>query len=186
MSGEAWRALPGVRPSSYRSAIRIRISVSLTATCSSNVQELGIHHHLENSTPLKHAPLTFPEHSLCYIRSSMCSGGEEDHPAPARHQGHPDHPLPGSRHVIDERGAVPEPRLTAARGNRRQLTALSEVLDNACPRAHFSYSPVRWFHVRSSGGNDARDPDYPIVSACPRRPQGWSTRTPACSPTAWP
>ncbi len=75
------------------------------ATCSSNVSGAW------NSPPPRkqHAtqtcPLTFPEHSLCYIRSSMCSGGEEDHPAPARRQGHPDHPLPGSRHVIDEREA---------------------------------------------------------------------------------
>src|ERR1700730_8335208 len=38
--------------------------------------------------------LTFSEHSLCYIRSSMRSAGEEDHPAPATRQGHPDHRPP--------------------------------------------------------------------------------------------
>jgi len=57
-------------------------------------QQLCAHRHLEHSTPLKHAPLKFPEHSLCYIRSSMCSVGEEDHPDPARRQGHLDHRPP--------------------------------------------------------------------------------------------
>ena len=43
---------------------------------------------------LKHTPPTFPAHCLGYPRSSMCSGGGEDHPAPARRQGHTDHRPP--------------------------------------------------------------------------------------------
>jgi hypothetical protein len=47
-------------------------------------QNLCGRRQLDNSTPLKHAPLTFPAHCLGYPRSSMCSGDGEDHPAPAR------------------------------------------------------------------------------------------------------
>jgi len=38
-------------------------------------QNLCGRRQLDNSTPLKHAPLTFPAHCLGYPRSSMCSGG---------------------------------------------------------------------------------------------------------------
>src|SRR5215813_3155841 len=40
------------------------------------------------------SPPTFPAHCLGYPRSSMYSEGGEDHPAPARRQGHTDHRPP--------------------------------------------------------------------------------------------
>jgi hypothetical protein len=64
-------------------------------------QSLCAYRHLDSSTPLKHAPLAFPEHSLCCLRSSMCSGGEGDHPAPADAKDTQTTALPGLHHVID-------------------------------------------------------------------------------------
>ena len=43
-------------------------------------QQLCAHRPSKTARQLKHAPLNFLEHSLCSIRSSMGSGGEEDHP----------------------------------------------------------------------------------------------------------
>ena len=57
-------------------------------------QQLCAHRPLDDSTRLPHAQLTFPAHSLCYLRRSMCSGHEEDHPDPARRHGLPDHRPP--------------------------------------------------------------------------------------------
>jgi hypothetical protein len=39
-------------------------------------QNLCGRRQFDNSTPLKHAPLTFPAHCPGYPRNSMCSGGE--------------------------------------------------------------------------------------------------------------
>ena len=57
-------------------------------------QQLCARRPLDNSTPLTHAPPTFLEQSLGYLRRSMCSGGEGDHPAPARRHGLPAHRPP--------------------------------------------------------------------------------------------
>ena len=63
-------------------------------------QQLCSHRPLDSSTPLPHTPLTFPAHSLCYHERSMCSGHEEDDPAPVRRQDSQTAAPPGSLHAI--------------------------------------------------------------------------------------
>jgi len=103
-------------------------------------QSLCAHRHLDTSTPLKHAPVTSPEHSLCCLRSSMCSGGEGDHPAPARRQGHPDdrppRVTPRDRRA---RGRPPPPFRNvdsppAAPGLRRRSRSADPASPRSCRR----------------------------------------------------
>ena len=97
------------------------------------------HLQANRTLALEHVPLTFPEHSRCYSRSSMGSGGGEDHPDPARRPRTPrPPPFPGSHHAIDERQAalptVPERRRTAGSGPAAAVpTPFGVSLSQHCP-----------------------------------------------------
>jgi hypothetical protein len=92
-----------------------------------------------DASSLKHGPPTFPAHCLGYPRSSMCSGGGEDDPAPARRQGHTDDRPP--RVTPRDRRAreaalptVPERRRTAGSGPAAAIpTLLGVSLSQHCP-----------------------------------------------------
>ena len=68
---------------------------------------------------LEHVPLTFPEHSRCYSRSSLGSGGGEDHPDPARRPRTP-RPPPFRVTPRDRRAPGRPPPRSGTETHRRQ------------------------------------------------------------------
>ncbi len=104
-------------------------------------QQLFPHHHLDNSTPLTHAPLMFPAHSLGRLSASgarcalearrtiqICPEAKDSRTTA----------LPGSHHAIAAREAalptVPECRRTAGSGPAAAIPALFGVsLSQHCP-----------------------------------------------------